>query len=118
MQDHELDAYLGGFADRLDDDRKANLGKVLDEISDRWSGPDFTDDRTEAGNAATELAFGDATADRIARKYQTARIAEHRAYLRLTAAIKWVAVTEKLSEPALAERFGVTRMTIRKALGK
>jgi hypothetical protein len=118
MQDYELDAYLGEFADQLSEQQRAVLASALNILEDRWPGPDYTDERTEAGNAATEVVFGDATADQIASEYRTARSAERVARLRLTGAILATSLAGETSEPALAERFGVTRMTIRKALGK
>lgn len=119
MQDYDLDAYLGAFAEELDADRRWVLGQVLDKLAERWPSPDFTDEATAAGNAATELAFGDSTADQIVIEYRDAREAERTAHLRLTGALLYTSLSEPaVSEVALAERFGVTRMTVRKALGK
>jgi hypothetical protein len=119
MQDHELDTYLGDFADRVDDDRKRILKEMLEKLDQRWPRPDFTDEQLEAGNAAAEMTFGDTTAEQIAVDYQAARDAERVARLRLTGAIVITSLSEpSLSELALAGRFGVTRMTVRKALGK
>lgn len=117
MQDYELDAYLGDFADQLDDQQRRMLKVALEKLAERWPSPDFTDEQTEAGNAVTELVFGDTTADQLAADYRAARDAERTARLRLAGVI----VVESLAgtpESVIAERLGVTRMTVRKALGK
>ena len=119
MQDYELDAYLGDFADEMTDENKVTLGLVLDKLAQRWPSPDLTDEATAAGNAATELAFQDSTPEQIAAEYRAARDAEQVARLRLTGAIVWTALAEPtLSEQAIGDRYGVTRMTVRKALAK
>lgn len=119
MQTYEIDAYLGEFADDLPEDRKATLGQALDKLAVRWPSPDFDDVQTSAGNAATELAYGDSTVEQIAAEYQAARKDERLHRLRLTGAIVWTALAEPmLSEQTIADRFGVTRMTVRKALAK
>lgn len=118
MQDYELDAYLGDWADRVTDEQRRIIGGALDAVAKRWPSPDFTDEQTAAGNAAVEVAFGDATAEQIAAEYRAARDAEQAARLRLTGAILATSLAEPISEQALAERFGVTRVTVRKALGK
>ena len=118
-QYYELDAYLGDFADEMTDENKRVLQHVLDKLAQRWPSPDFTAEATEAGNAATRLAFGDSMPDEFAAEYRAAREAEQTAWLRLTGAIVWTALAEPtLSEQAIADRYGVTRMTVRKALAK
>lgn len=118
MQDYELDAYLGDFAGRLDDEQRRVLSATLDKLAARWPAPDFTDEQTVAGNAAAEIALGDSTVDGIAAEYRAAREAERVARLRLTGAIVTTSLAGPMSEQAMAARFGVTRMTIRKALAK
>jgi len=55
----------------------------------------------------------------MVRSYRAARDAEQVARLRLTGAIVWTALAEPtLSERAIGARYGVTRMTVRKALAK
>lgn len=117
MQDFEMDAYLGDYAGRIDADKRRTLKATLERLEQRWQGLDFTDERTEAGNAATALAFGDSTADGIADEYRAARAAERTARLRLTGTIVYLSESG-VPEVAIAERLGVARMTVRKALGK
>ena len=114
-----MDAYLGEFADELGAEQRATLKAALEKLAERWPSPDFTDEAMDAGNAATALAFGDSTAEQVAAEYRAARDAERTARLRLTGAIVYTALAEPaVSEVALAERFGVTRVTLRKALGR
>ncbi|MCR1785288.1 hypothetical protein KVF89_22300 [Nocardioides carbamazepini] len=116
MQRHELDAWLGDFADTLTGDQKDDLAGVIDAITCRYSDED--DERRDAAVAgATSLALGDLTLEDAADAWRTAREAERAAMAALTGAIL-MADQEGDSEASIVKQTRVNRMTIRKALGK
>ncbi len=118
MQYYELYAYLGDFADNLTAEQKAALRRAAEQIEQRWPDADDSDLRRDAFTAAAMLAFGDATDEGIASEWASARRAERDAHARLTGAIIWGSIAAPEPETRQAERLGVTRMTVRKALGK
>ena len=111
MQEHELTAWLGDTP--TTDEQRASLHRAADMTDTRY-GED--DDRQAAFTAAAQVILGDATLDELAEAWTTARKAERDAMAALTGAL--IAESETTSENALATRTGITRMTIRKALGK
>lgn len=119
MDDNALRAYLGdAYADTTEEQRAAILG-AAEVIEQRWSDPDLTGHREAAMSAATQVALRDATLAGIAQEWHRAREAERLAMAALTGALiatREIDPTE--SEQGLADRAGVARMTVRKALGK
>lgn len=117
-QDYELHAYLGDSYDALSDDQRAALLRAADQIARRWPDPDDADLRGEAMAAATMIVLGDATDEDVGAGYAAARRAEQDARARLTGAIILGRIVAPEPEAQQAARLGVTRMTLRKALGK
>ena len=68
-------------------------------------------------SGALMVIVGDDTLEGVAGEWARARAAERDAMARLTGAIIASAV-QGLPETTIAERAGVNRMTVRKALGK
>lgn len=117
MQECELDAWLGDFADEVADEQRASLRRASDMIDARYPDPDERDTAgTGAFTAAAQVILGDGTLASLAAAYLAARRAERDAMAALTGAI--IAADETMSESAIAATAGVTRMTVRKALGK
>lgn len=115
MQEHELTAWLGGTP--VTDEQRAALHRASDMIDARYADPD---DRADAGQAAfttaAQFILGDTTLDDAMAAWSRARVAERDAMAALTGAI--VAASANVSEASLAARTGMSRKTIRKALGK
>jgi hypothetical protein len=114
MQDYEIDAYLG-VAEATPDQRQA-LARALDRVTARF--PEEGDpDATTAGSAAAQVILGDDTLTDISARWQCARVIEREAWAALVGAMIAAAVTGTF-EAHVAETAGVTRRTVRKALGK
>lgn len=114
MQDYELDAYLGDFARQVTDEQRAALHRAADAVAGRYPAPDLADSRERAFSAAAQVILDDATLEEVAAAWRDAyRLAVER-HDALTGAL----IAAGGSEVSLAERAGVTRMTVRKALGK
>lgn len=115
MQEHELTAWLGDVT--VTDEQRAALHRASDMIDARYPDPD---DRNDAGQiaftAAAQVILGDATLNEHATAWSKARAAERDAMAALTGAI--IAASADTAEAAIAQRTGVNRMTVRKALGK
>lgn len=112
MQDYELDAWLGDT--QVTDEQKATLHAAADAIASRYPHPDLGDSREQALSAAAMVILGDDTLEEIAAQWQAARRLERERHAALTGAL----IASEGTEVALADRAGVTRMTVRKALGK
>lgn len=112
MQDYELDAWLGDT--QVTDGQRAALHAAADAIAARYPEEDLADSREQAFSAAAMLILGDDTLETIADQWRAARRLEQERHAALTGAL----IAADGSEVALAERAGVTRMTVRKALGK
>lgn len=112
MQPHEIDAYLGDFADKLDADQKTELSRIADDLADRYE--DSGEAQAAAFAAAAAYMLGDTNTDAAARTYQAAQQARDEA---LAAAIQ-VAEMSGLSNVAAAKKIGITPRTVRRHLGK
>lgn len=119
MQDYELDAWLGPAVDDVTDEQRAAIKTAADRVDARWPENDLSDLREAAFNAAVQVVLGDTTLAETGAAYTKARIAEQEAHAVLTGAlIAQAELAPATAEQALAEVAGVTRMTVRKALGK
>lgn len=115
MQDHELDAWLGPV--ELTGEQRATLVREIAEIEAAYPDPDDQDVRDAAMSAAVQHLLGDTSPQDVGRALAEATGTLHRARaaMRTTARLM---VAAGVSEVAAAEALGVTRMTIRSALGK
>ena len=113
MQPYELDAWLGDTD--LTVEQRATLEDAIDRLTTRYAGED--DAVGEGMGGALMVILGDDTLEGIAGEWARARAAERDAMARLTGAIIASAVQGQ-PETVIAERAGVNRMTVRKALGK
>lgn len=115
MTHHDIDAWLGDTP--ATDEQRTALDAAAAAITARY--PDDLDereDREQALTAAAEIILGDDTLDEIAARWRAARAREQALHSALTGAL--IAAAPGTSEVALAAHAGVTRMTVRKALGK
>lgn len=114
MQDYELTAWLGPAADEVTDEQRQAIAAAADRIGARWPDEDLADLREAALNAAAQIILGDDTLEATAARWAALRARERVAHAALTGAL----IATPDTEQGLATRAGVTRMTVRKALGK
>jgi len=114
MTTYDIDAWLGD-AEATDAQREA-IQRAADAIAARWPDEDLADTREQALAAAAQVILDDAALDEFGSAYVQARRAEQDARADLTGAL--IASQGTASEVELAARAGVTRTTVRKALGK
>lgn len=112
MQDYELDAWLGDTPATYE--QRARLLAAAETIAARYA--DDEDAERDAFNAAAAVILGDADPAALVEPYQRAQAAAQAAHATMTGAV--VAASQEASERALAGSLGLTRPTIRKALGK
>jgi len=127
MDDNDLRALLGDtYADTTPEQRDA-ITRAASAIDHRWpltitedgDLDDYVDERREALNAAMQMILGDATDEEASAHWHRTRAAERDARARLTGAIiAGVILDPTESETARAQRLQVTRVTLRKALGR
>ena len=113
MQPYELDAWLGDTD--LTAERRTAFEDAIDRLNARYA--DDGDAVGEGMGGALMVILGDDTLEGVAGEWSRARAAERDAMARLTGAIIAAAV-QGVPETAIAQRTGVNRMTVRKALGK
>lgn len=119
MDDQEMRGLLGPAYDETTEDQRQIIAQALAMVAQRWPDePDWRQENLDATNAVLEVVLGDSTAEGIAAEFRAARLAADVAQRRLTGAIIAVSLLGPVSEVALAERLGVTRQTLRKALAK
>lgn len=114
MQDYELDAYLGDTAAQVTAEQRDALHAAFTAIAARYPDPDLDDSRERAFSTAAMVVLGDCTLEDISADWRDAyRVAAER-HDAMTGAL----IVSAGTDVALAERAGVSRMTVRKALGK
>ena len=106
----------------MTDEQRATFARMVEAIADRYPGrehgqhPD-EESITEAMTGALQVLLGDDTLEGLSAAWQRARAVEREAMERLTGAI--IAEAQGgAPEVQIAERAGVARMTVRRALGK
>ena len=77
-QRHEIEAWLGDFADELTDDQINDLVRISDEIEARYPDPDDEDERRAAMTVAHRLMVEDHddVVDELAQRLRAARLAQ------------------------------------------
>ena len=112
METYEIEAWLGDT--EITDEQRVALRQAADDLTGRWD--DDPDPDREAMTGAAQLILGDATPASLAAEWRQAQRALDEAHARMTGGI--VAYYAASTELATAEAFGVTRQTVRKALGR
>lgn len=117
IQDHEIDAYLGDV--EATDEQRQQIRTAWETIAARYADadPQDPDAATLAPAAAVQVVLGDTTLDDLGGAYVAARRMEREAMAALTGGIA-AAAAQGMRETAITDATGVTRMTVRKALGK
>lgn len=114
MTTYEIDAWLGDT--EATDEQRAAIQRAADRIAERWPDEDDADAREQALIGAAQIILGDAALDELGRAYVRARAAEREAHAMVTGAL--IASQGTASEYELADRSGLSRVSVRKALGK
>jgi hypothetical protein len=115
IQDHEIDAWLGNSD--LSPDQRARFSDIVraydGQIASKRDGEraDWAEDDTAAAIAALELVQGDLDLQARGRAYREAQTA---AYMGAVIAH----VSGDMHEHIAAEQVGISRGTLRRALGK
>jgi len=110
-----LAAWLGPVADTATPDHLAAITAAEREIAARYPDDDLRDDREDALSSAVQVIVGDGTLEEAGAEWRRARAAEMTAHAHLTGAI---IASRNLPETEIERRTGMSRMSIRKALGK
>ena len=113
MNDDAMDAWLGPVG--LTDEQRDRFTTIWDDVTGRY--PDDQDAATAALSAAVQYLVGETRPEDAGREIArlTASLEDARAAARVVAVL---AIADGESENALAARMGVTRMTVRKWIGK
>lgn len=117
MRLDELKPWLGDALADLDDDQLARLQRESDRIDAAHPEPDLIHIWTAAMSAAVQHVLGEVTPADVGRTLMDARRAEAEAL----AAAKQLAVmlvADGMTEEEAAEAIGISRLTVRAALGK
>lgn len=118
MTRDELDAWLGDAAGEASEDQKEALLRVSEMVAERYPDEDDPSDSEQCFAGAGMVILGDETIEGLRDEWQAARQAADEARARFAGAVMAAVTYHGWSEAALAERLGVARMTVRKALGK
>ena len=113
-QPFDVDAWLGTSAGDVTDAQREQIAAAAAAIAERYPDDDLADDREDALNAAAEVILGDDELEAIASRYLAQRRILNKRHAELTGAL----IATGGPETQLAQRAGVTRVTVRKALGK
>ena len=113
MQQYELEAWLGPALAEMTPDQVAAMARYADMIEGRYDDEAM---RGLAAGGALLIILADSTLEQLGRALASARREEREAMAILTGAL--IASADTDSESSLARRAGVTRVTVRKALGK
>ena len=116
IQRYEVEAWLGPALDDMTAEQVDAFARMVEAIGDRYPGADEADVRELASSGALQVMLGASTLDELGRALAGARRVEREAMAMLTGAI--IAASASQSESEVARRASVTRMTVRKALGK
>ena len=113
MQQYELEAWLGPALAEMTPDQVAAMARYIGAIEACYYDEAL---RSVAAGGALQIVLSDGTLEQAGEALARARRAERDAMATLTGAL--IASAETDSESSLARRAGVTRVTVRKALGK
>lgn len=127
---HETEAWLGHALDEMTTEQVDAFEALVEKVAGRYpiryfldDDPRFSDDpeheeaRQYAWSGALQVLIGDDTLEGLAEEWRQAKRAEREKMAYLTGAI--IATADGgVSETAIAARAGLTRVSVRKALGK
>lgn len=115
---YDLIAWLGPVADTATPDQLDAIATVAAQIRERYPDPDLADDRELALSAATQVIIGDVALETLSVTWSATRAAEMDAHAALTGGIIASRALPETGPGSLCERTGMSRTSVRKALGK
>ena len=113
MQRYELEAWLGPAIAEMTPDQVDAMARYDDMIAARYDDEAL---RSAAASGALQIALSEGTLEQLGEALARARQEERETMAMLTGAL--IASADTDSESSLARRAGVTRVTVRRALGK
>ncbi|MEY2668098.1 MAG: hypothetical protein RJA59_736 [Pseudomonadota bacterium] len=117
----DLAAWLGPVADTATPDQMEAIAAATLAITARYTDEDLREDREAALSGAVQVIVGDDTLEGLGADWQAKRAAEMTAHATLTGAIIAARVLHserELPEVEIERRTGMSRVSVRKALGK
>lgn len=117
IERHELEAWLGPAMTDLTTEQVERLHREAEAIAARYPDPDDADAREAALIAATQYLLGELSVEEAARQLREARAVVTRASV-VAQQIATMLHADGLSEVDAARAAGITRRTLRIALGK
>ena len=113
MQRYELEAWLGPALAEMTPGQVDAMVRYADMIEDRYDDDAL---RSFVASGALLIVLSESTLEQLGEALARARQEEREAMAMLTGAL--IASADTDSESSLARRAGVTRATVREALGK
>jgi hypothetical protein len=117
MQLNDLKPWLGDALAQLDADQLARLQRESDRIDAAHPEPDLSYMWDAAMSIAVQHVLGEANPDDVGRALMTAR-REEAAALAAAKQLAVMLVADGATEEEAAEAIGISRLTVRSALGK
>ena len=116
MDINDLNNYLGAFASEATDGQREAIMDVSDIVDRVFPGEDQRDDNQEMLAAAVQAILGDEEPAKVVDEWKAATKAVWAATVRMRGAI--AVEVARSNELAVSEKYGVSRPTVRKAMGK
>lgn len=116
MERHELEAWLGPALDDLTSEQIDRLAAEANRLSERYD-DDHLNEWNAAMSAAVQYVLGETTVEDAGHRLTAARRTEAETYA-ASQQVAVMAVTDGMSEEKAAQAAGISRMIVRRALGK
>lgn len=116
MNHADLDQYLGEFAATVTDEQRVKMLEISDIADIVFPHDDQQDDRAEMLSTAVQVILGDTSTEDVVSDWKSAVSAMLTATARMRGAVAVEVSTS--NESQVAEKYGLNRGTVRKAVGK
>jgi hypothetical protein len=117
MPSDDLTAWLGPAADDLTTEQIERVAEAARDLGRRYPDPDERPERDAALSATVQYLLGETAPEEANRALIDARLAEQAAYVSALQ-IAVLLVADGVPKKTAAERVGVDRMSLLKALGE
>jgi hypothetical protein len=117
MPSNDLTTWLGPAANDLTPEQIERVAEVARDLDRRYPDPDEQPERDAALSATVQYLLGETTPEEAGRALLAARLAEQAAYVSALQ-IAVLLVADGTPKKKAAERAGVDRMSLLKALGE
>lgn len=116
MNTTDLDHFLGEFAATVTEDQREKMLEISDIADTVFPHEDQRDDRMEMFSTAVQVILGDTSTEDVVSEWKAAMATLATATARMRGAIALEVSTS--NESQVADRYGMNRGTVRKAVGK